>query len=76
MVWSEDRPEAMIAVLESTSQLGRLADEIVSFVDRDADVTADQVDDLHDRLQRVQRMDTRPPVLNRDGPASVRRRGR
>jgi hypothetical protein len=42
----------MIAVLESTSRLERLTDEIVSFVDRDDDVIAEQVDDLHDRLQR------------------------
>lgn len=42
----------MIAVLESTSRPERLTDEIVSLVDRDDDVTAKQVDDLHYRLQR------------------------
>lgn len=45
MVWSEDTSEEMIAVLESTSRLERLTDEIVSFVDRDDDGTAEQVDD-------------------------------
>jgi len=55
----------LIAVLESTSRLERLTDEIVSFVDRDDDVSAEQVDDRHDRptVARVQRVDTRPPGL-------------
>ena len=42
----------MIAVLEPISRLERLTDEIVSVVDRDDDVAAEQADDLHDRLQR------------------------
>jgi hypothetical protein len=73
LVWPDASPEEQAPVLEVTQRLEDLTDEIVAFVDRDNDVTAKQVDDLHDRPQRV---DTRPPVLNRDGPASVTKRGR